>query len=58
MSDKCCQSASACRITISAQEPTFLTGPRDHEGPHGASSSSKILASFKSSVPKPSVKQP
>src|SRR6476619_1196308 len=36
----------------------ILTGPRGQECPHGASASSKILASFRSSVSKPSENQP
>jgi hypothetical protein len=45
-------------MTRWAKSRRFLTGPRDQECPHGASASSKSLASFKSSVSKPSVNQP
>lgn len=43
---------------LRAKTRHFLTDPRDRELPHGASALSKILASCKSSVPKPSVNQP
>jgi hypothetical protein len=41
-----------------ANSRRLLTGARDHERLHGASASSKILASLKSGVSKPSVNQP
>jgi len=41
---------------VLSQNPTVHAG--DHKHPHYAKSSSKALASFKSSVSKPSVNQP
>ena len=47
-----------CNMSRRARSRRVLTGPRGQECPHGASASSKILVSFKSSVPKPSANQP